>query len=40
MRFFDDNPLVLRKRVVPYEYNGSFDIITCVVRGSVLHRQS
>ena len=23
-----------------YEYNGNFDIITCVIYGAVLHRQS
>ena len=40
MRFSDGCPLVLRKRVMPYEYNGSSYIITCVVCGSVLHRQS
>ena len=33
-------PLVLRKRVMPYECNGSFDIITCSICGTVLHRQS
>ena len=40
MRFFDVCPLVLRKRVVPYEYNGSSYIIACDICGSVLHRQS
>ena len=40
MRFSDGCPLVPRKRVVPYEYNGSAYIITCFICGSVLHRQS
>ena len=40
MRFSDGCPLVLRKRVMPYEYNGSFNIIACFICGSVLLRQS
>ena len=39
MRFSDGCPLVLRKRVMPYEYNGSPYIITCAVCGIVIHRQ-
>ena len=28
-----------RKRVMPYEYNGSFDTFTCNLCGVVIHRQ-
>ena len=40
MRFSDGCPLVLQRRVMPYEYNGSFNIIACFICGSVLLRQS
>lgn len=40
MRFPDYCPLVLWKRVMPYEYNGSFNIVACDFFGIELHRRS